>query len=1508
MAVRILDSGDELNKRDKEEPTSWMRTDGLSELAMPTTKDKSGSTSHRYRPASEYDDATLTQKRQYWRIKKREQRARLTERRGTSTQHSQGEKLRHLRAPAVVNSTLSGSFAAFSSPLQSNDDSYKTVNVSPASQSGNAVGGRSVEATENQKEKWLRTMKLNKVLPQLPTSCSISAKASRDNTATVKCLTARGAVSRAVTSLTPIGTQLNTRSSVPPVRMTRTTNGSSAKTTPQPCVSMQGSSVPKTQHKAQVALRIQPKLLPTNVTTGMIHVSSPCVPVSIKTEGKTANTTPQSGTKSALVTLQRAKGVSNSQSSLESEEQRAAKRREQWRIKKREQRAKLAAQIAKARERTQSAEMTLQRQTAQKPGLAGGTILQHLPSQSFLRGAGQKQCPPRVKTSVTSAKRGNYDLQSGAASLTTVNLQAGQIKVQTPHRTPQTAITCGAISVRKLVESQRKLPSYIHLSNVSRGIARCKTPRQRFIEAQKNFLNQRNIRCKSPLLTSVFGTRNIPQIDPNDTPEQIIAKRREYWRVKKREQRAKLSMEVKARLKERDSLMRRVKRYQRILEEMRRARALAQSAGSTHTHASETIGGFIKEDGTVTINIPQVPTDHNTAAHKSEEECQAVSNNTPITKPQHQPNTKRRGSTPIHVTQPPPPLCPAQVKVSLPFAGQSVNNPPGLLSIRPRTQIESTTVPNLHKLAIQTVSQLTLTHPQTPQNAVSGGSTAGSNLGGCVMKMAISSSAPSLSALSLDPELTEEERMAKKREYWRIKKREQRAARAARLRQGVLLARANATLQRRKAQKQIAVTTGPLGRSLTNHSGNAQFLPINSVPLAPHANEIKQESESMPAVDLNSQPEQAICPDIKPPTSPSPPPASQPEPDLALNADSQATTLLAVASMKKLLEESLSTVTECRSVQTGIKTELTEEASEQEIKPNLPQNEVAPIATDLKLEIESWQPDTDALLQAGPPSPHLKDSSHSSEPLPPLSTSNEAVLHPTCEHSSQTLSKFIVNPSTEASDSPSSPRRTQRLRTKKAGHQSCCSPEPPKLHHLPMEQLQPQRQHFEQQRQAQEQRQNSNSVNNSVVTEHSGGISLQRKREYWKLMKRQQRARLRARHKERQGECSSRLSQRNIQTPGLVIINTVKGVNPPAKPALQPRPSIASLSGVTSIPAVLVVSPTTSNAEQSPDTLQVKLPVTSVSCSPRSEQNHMNVGLSQIVSNYHGAHGNQQQAMPGSRKWMSRGTDVGSAPSLPTLKPPDNPLSSINLQPIDPCQIPNSPLSPIKTPCAQLPSHTQMIQPPTKPAPVTPMVPPKPMPGESEEDFLRRKREYWRIKKKEQRARKAIRDKGINPLSAAHNLRPILPAQDLQTQESGAWVSSTEESEHLMSTSEDTDPGSYPFATYTAPAEDELLFADYENNTGEDGPVSDAVWRNRYLMDYDPLNQLLVCMVCGELQYSHSLEGVRAHIDEAHPDTLSLEPREQRQILEAWDEQVSQRERFFTSQLRQHSGALAGTV
>lgn len=76
-------------------------------------------------------------------------------------------------------------------------------------------------------------------------------------------------------------------------------------------------------------------------------------------------------------------------------------------------------------------------------------------------------------------------------------------------------------------------------------------------------------------------------------------------------------------------------------------------------------------------------------------------------------------------------------------------------------------------------------------------------------------------------------------------------------------------------------------------------------------------------------------------------------------------------------------------------------------------------------------------------------------------------------------------------------------------------------------------------------------------------------------------------------------------------------------------------------------------------------------------------------------------------------------------------------------------------------------------------------------------------------------------------------------------------------------------------------------------------------MDYDPLHHLLVCMVCGEMQYPPSLTRAAAHIDEAHPNSLAMSLEEKQQILEAWEEEVSRRERFFTSQLQRHGGTLA---
>ncbi|XP_017282536.1 uncharacterized protein si:dkey-28a3.2 [Kryptolebias marmoratus] len=1429
---------------------------------MPAAKGKGRLTFHRYRPASEYDDATLAQKREYWRNKKREQRARLSEQRRKPRHDSRKEKIPYLYVSAGVNASLSDS--ALSPPFQSNDDLY----ICP-SRTESKVGIRSTDAAASRKDEWLETNDVNTVFGNLqPTSCSVGAPAEKGSSVLLKS-PAVMSVSSVAASPTSSRTGPSTSLSVPLVRVTKLTNGSSMKTEPQPCASMQGKLVPKTQLKAQVLLPIQIAVLPTKVATDTTP-ATPHGPVSIQTKGQTAR--PQSGTKSALITTQRAKGVCSAQPSLESEEEKAAKRREHWRIKKREQRAKLA----KVKERTQSRDVISQKLTSHRMGLVASSVL---PTQLVLRGASQKQCAVRVKVPIPAVRQETANRQSGLASVAGTNLQINQVKAQSYHgnRVAQTAIAAFDMnSVKKPAEPQRNLHFVNH--SVPRGIARCKTPRQRFIDMQRNFMNQRNLRYKPPLMASTFPTTGIPKIDPKDTPEQIIVKRREYWRVKKREQRAKLSMEMKTRAREKDSLIRRVKRYQQILAEMRKARALAHSTGSAPNPVSETIGGFIKEDGTLTANVPKVLTNPNTAG---------VSKNM-IIEPQHRANMKRRGVDPMAVNQPLPPhhLCPP-----------TDNNTPRLLLIKPQPQLNVAAVPS-SQLAAQRADKLTFSQPRSPHKA---GSKLESNHDGCVMKMAVSSRAPSLPPQ--EPGLTEEEKMAKKREYWRIKKREQRAARAVRLKHGVLQARSSAALLRRRAQRQELAATVQMSRSLNKCTSTTQDLLNNSnndtstTPAMPHVNEIKQESQFLPAADLDSPTQQAICPDIKPPTFPPAPPAPQLEPDPCLSTDSQATTLLAVASMKKLLEESLSTVSECHSI-----SETSTGAPEQDVKPDLSQllpgkSEASPVAPDSTVQIKCWEPGSDELEQKDPLGSRVCSSPQISEALPPLPACSE-VVHAAGELSSQTPPKFTANPSSEASSGPTSPPGAQMVCSKETGPQSCRAPEPPKLHHipaLPSEPSEPQ-----QQSRAQERYRNNNlpPAQRSCrgVAGPSGLTSLQKKREYWKLMKRQQRARLRAQQKEQQGESSCQLFPTNSQTP-CIMGNNFKGASP-NKAASQSSLSDTCVTSETRIPEVLLVSPTTCDVKQSADTVQVKLPITS------REEDSGSVGSSQNFTDF------DDGAPQCYQEWTPRSTEISSAPSLPALKPPDNPLSSIYLQSIEfHNQSLNPALSPTRIPCGEIQSPTNMVRSPAKLGPASTLVPPKPIPGESEEDFLRRKREYWRVKKKEQRARKAIQDKGVIPRTVSNNWRPILPVQDLQAQEkpaqdSGPCVNSSEDSEHLLSMSMDPNSGPFPQSTYSAPIEDEseLLFADFIGNNDEEGPLSEAVWRNRYLMDYNPLNQLLVCMVCGELQYSHSLDGVRAHIDEVHPHTLTLEPRERQRILEAWDEQVSKRERFFTSQLQQQQG------
>lgn len=196
------------------------------------------------------------------------------------------------------------------------------------------------------------------------------------------------------------------------------------------------------------------------------------------------------------------------------------------------------------------------------------------------------------------------------------------------------------------------------------------------------------------------------------------------------------------------------------------------------------------------------------------------------------------------------------------------------------------------------------------------------------------------------------------------------------------------------------------------------------------------------------------------------------------------------------------------------------------------------------------------------------------------------------------------------------------------------------------------------------------------------------------------------------------------------MCHTAEGVNPPA--ALQPETGAAS----------------------SFDKCHSSLPVTAL---PDCELHNRDAEqLHYPVEEFW-----QEEASSGPKLHIhsQTSTSTDSSPFLPALKPPDNPLFSINLQPIEPTgQAPDPSPSLMKIPRGQIQNlpHEGHESPSTL-TPVRPLVPPKLVPGDCEEDFLRRRREYWRIKKKEQRAKKAIREKVVA------QGRTILPSQDIAT-------------------------------------------------------------------------------------------------------------------------------------------------
>ncbi|XP_041096279.1 uncharacterized protein si:dkey-28a3.2 isoform X2 [Polyodon spathula] len=197
-----------------------------------------------------------------------------------------------------------------------------------------------------------------------------------------------------------------------------------------------------------------------------------------------------------------------------------------------------------------------------------------------------------------------------------------------------------------------------------------------------------------------------------------------------------------------------------------------------------------------------------------------------------------------------------------------------------------------------------------------------------------------------------------------------------------------------------------------------------------------------------------------------------------------------------------------------------------------------------------------------------------------------------------------------------------------------------------------------------------------------------------------------------------------------------------------------------------------------------------------------------------------------------------------------------------------------------------------------------------DEATLQQRREYWRLKKQEQRAKTSARKREMRRQGEAEGQR-WQQLREMQGEDEGQQFTFCEESNIVAQKSlREEEAGRHVKAEL---CEDDVIPLQLRAETPDPGvgtegpepfseddvPDSEAGWRTRFLMDYDPQTALLVCMVCGVVQHQQSLESVRSHISESHPHSLSLSAQDKHSILEAWDEQVSLRERFFSSQLQQ---------
>ncbi|XP_062372684.1 uncharacterized protein si:dkey-28a3.2 [Sardina pilchardus] len=1485
-----------------------------------------GPRAQRYRPASEFDNATLAKKREYWRTKKREQRAKVSAvRKKLGAENSSGCDARRNTFVAHVQN-------AASSPMLLNRDGSYQSNVCDPSDSGlltSSCGERLVKTSERevrvsgavpgsslqnvsptQNVRWFQRIKLNKVLPKFPEG----SDAPQGSAMGCRTMTPTGPSGVSNTLAKSSRSLQNINAPVPAVRVTvhpavtvnhrNPSRIAAANRTTSAKVyshSLPPKGVPglNDNKRPQVRVQIPHKAVPLGVTNKVGVDVKQCNSIVSSANIKTKPC--------ALAT----KFTSPLERQMpKTEEQRAAKRREVWRVKKREQRAKRAAKLARERERMQRMDVTVQgpAQTScatlnkprllkqgQRQGVNQASMPCVFPSQMPIQRQQQNHAlqlsGPGPKSTHTAIRK-KSDGPSLSNHIVIDHQPPSVVKTGVPKQTKAfyapSAATCVVRNNMNLEQGFTPKEVTAQFSNTARSTARPKIQINKFVRTPR-FLVHRNTRMPLPSFHE----------NPEETAEQRMARKREYWRIKKREQRAKLSAEMRARLRERDSLLRRVKRYQTILEEMRRARAESQKVqqlrGNIIIDSSEPIGGYIREDGTVTISM------QTTSSAKGTGGVEKLSPPKPLVPTAHcKAFTHKGGSFSGHMNPPPLQKGAVQMKNSYPVR-VSVQAPPRLVCNTPRLLTNNPR--NKFTNSSPSTSQMTVPAPDHNRNIIND-TTNFKRIGNVARPVG---TVPVSAEPTPEQGLTEEERIARRREYWRIKKREQRAKRAARLRQGLLRGRAMAAMRRRQNHTPVSIPSR--GNQTTTNSSvtvNTSITlpspPSICIPLP--AESVKQEQELSVKEEQNSPLEQSFCSDRKPSLAALQELPSETDPSGSV--DSQATTLLAVASMKKLLEESLSTVVSSDTPETSItmetsqcKTEeeplVVEELATADIKPNAVLDAAEEVVVEIpgpicfSVEDAHLQANENSGCQTIPTTSPLLPNSHCSQeipltqPFPDIMASSASIIPaPLCSTQQP--------PCSQTSTAPTSAQTVLAHCSTRANLQPSCSAKT-SSHQPP---------------------------GAEVPNEKS---TLQRKREYWRFMKRQQRAR-KAQEKQRKTATKvqiQRPSQSSCPKASLPLNNS-------ASPGCTLKGK-RQHGTVNSFPTGHVMNPPVSNTNQQQNLHQYGSPS----------------GRSFIA---------QKSAQPGCSpraNFQSR-PSCGRALSRTSVSREVPPLVRQRAFPL-PSGEKNGPLRLVEPRQDSAPDHRQGVSrwclqvqtgavvPPStthtanhhnhRPSELFGMAAPPSHNSRSlakhsgtfgshkrtqsavkdDDDVMRRKREYWRVKKKEQRAKKAARERGLGHMGTSSEWELVLPAQsqllqDEQSQDSRQWFKAEETDLAVSSSQVDTDQGYLGMHPKPVKEEAELAIKKEDEDVFDPsgGPASASVWRSRYLMDYDPLNQLLVCMVCGEQQFSLSPEAAQAHIEEAHPETLTLSQQQRWKLQQAWEEQVAQREQFFSSQLQQHTG------